>query len=92
MVAHSRIRQQAMPIDRPIVKYSYGNDAKDYGEFDKGEKVRAFVKDTCKGSGSKLGAPVARLSGDCDSDVDSVDGVVDMVWLYIRGSTDESIC
>ncbi|GKF12186.1 hypothetical protein Tco_0050112 [Tanacetum coccineum] len=30
------------------------------------------VKDTCEGSGSKLGAPVGHLSGDCDSDVEIV--------------------
>nr|GEU87149.1 hypothetical protein [Tanacetum cinerariifolium] len=34
------------------------------------------VKDTCKGSGSKLGVPVSRLSGNYDSDVDSIDECV----------------
>ncbi|GJU64550.1 pentatricopeptide repeat-containing protein [Tanacetum coccineum] len=42
------------------------------------------VKDTCEGSGSKLGAPVARLSGDCDSDVDSVDEVVESVVMALK--------
>ncbi|GJX92955.1 hypothetical protein Tco_0347541 [Tanacetum coccineum] len=39
------------------------------------------VKDTCEGSGSKLGAPFGHLSGDCDSDVDSVDEVVESVVM-----------
>nr|GEU94091.1 hypothetical protein [Tanacetum cinerariifolium] len=40
-----------------------------------------LVKDTCKGSGSKLGAPVSRLSGNCDSDVDSSAEVVESVVM-----------
>ncbi|GJX77752.1 translocase of chloroplast 159, chloroplastic [Tanacetum coccineum] len=72
-------------IFRPIVKYPYGDNVKDCGGFSKGGVFRPFVNDPCEESSSSgnLGVPVARLSGDCDSesDVDSVDGVVESVVM-----------
>ncbi|GKD66890.1 hypothetical protein Tco_1308998, partial [Tanacetum coccineum] len=72
-------------IFRPFVKYPDGDNVKDCGGFSKGGVFRPFVNDPCEESSSsgRLGVPVARLSGDCDSgsDIDSVDGVVESVVM-----------
>nr|GEW13757.1 translocase of chloroplast 159, chloroplastic-like [Tanacetum cinerariifolium] len=67
---------------RPIVKYPYGDNVKDCGGFDKNDFFRPFVNDPYEGSSTSgnLGVPVARLSGDCDSDSD-VDSVVESVVM-----------
>ncbi|KAI3690397.1 hypothetical protein L2E82_48421 [Cichorium intybus] len=64
----------------PFVKYPDGNYVKESSNFDESAIFRPLVKTPCGESSSvtdfrvNLGAPVAPLTSDCDSDIDEVEG------------------